>query len=251
MEESVLTAIDRGLSQIGFADHLPLVYDENPDLSMSPALLPDYVEEVLRLKSVYADSIAVLLGIEADYHGPTMEERVAMLESFPFEYVIGSIHLVGDWMFDDPRTTDRYLQIDIDRFYLEYLDTVEEMILTGLYDIVGHLDLVKKFNHRPRTDLGPHYREVLQAAKESGMCYEVNTAGLRWPAAEMYPEPAVVRLGAELGVPVTMGSDSHCPEDVGRDLDLALDLILESGYREVATFSGGKMKQVPVSDVTR
>src|SRR5450756_3026292 len=88
------------------------------------------------------------------------------------------------------------------------------MCIRDSYDIVGHADLVKKFDRRASIDLNPYYRELLAEMKGTGVCFEVNTAGLRWPVGEIYPEPDFVRLGAELGVTVTLGSDSHCPEAV-------------------------------------
>lgn len=249
MEEYVAAAIQKGFTDIGFSDHMPLLYDESPALSMSVDELPLYVDRVLELKSAYRGRMRIHLGIEADYHPATMEQRLKMLNSYPFEYVIGSVHAMDDWIFDDPGTVDRYSDLDIDRFYVDYLETLREMVRTGLFDIVGHMDLVKKFGYRARLDLGPHYRRLLLDIKESGACYEINTAGLRWPVAEMYPERMVVELGAKMGVPVTLGSDAHCPDDVGRDFDVALRLLEECGYQRVAAFSGGTMNLVPLGEV--
>lgn len=246
MEELVESAVAKGFSEVGIADHMPLLYTDDPTLSMAPGELPLYVDRVLELKERHRGSIEVRLGIEADYHPATMDERKRLLEAHPFDYVIGSVHVLGDWIFDDPRTSDRYREIDIDDFYLEYLRAEVEMVSTGLFDIVGHADLVKKFGARASIDLSAHHRELLGTIKESGVCYEVNTAGLRWPAGEMYPEPSFVLMGAKMQVPVTLGSDSHSPEDVGRDFDLALALLRESGYRELAVFEGRAMRLVPL-----
>lgn len=247
MEESVESAVRKGFSEIGIADHLPLLYTEDPTLSMSQEDLPLYVDAVLELKDRFHGRIEVRLGIEADYYPATCGEVERMLEAHPFDYVIGSVHMLGDWIFDDPRQEKRYGDVDIDELYVEYLEAEKEMVATGLYDIVGHADLVKKFDKRASVDLVPHYRDLLSRMKEVGVCFEVNTAGLRWPVGEIYPEPDFVRLGAEMGVPVTLGSDSHCPEDVGRDFGLALELLRESGYAEAATFKDRKMKLVPLA----
>ena len=246
VDELVESALEKGFEQVGIADHMPMLYAEHPHLSMTPEQLPGYVEEVLRAKERYAGRVKVLLGIEADYHAATQAERVAMLGKYPFDYIIGSVHVLGDWIFDSPSDVYRYDELDLDEFYLEYLREVRDMVESGVYNIVGHPDLAKKFDKRPSIDLAPHYREILVAMKERGTCYEVNTAGLRWPVGEMYPEPAFVRLAAALGVPVTLGSDAHCPEDVGRDFDMALELVLGSGYRDLATFDRGKMTLVNI-----
>jgi histidinol-phosphatase (PHP family) len=244
VEELVESAIEKGFEQVGIADHSPLLYAETPFLAMSRDELPGYVGSVLEAKERYRGRIEVRLGIEADYHAPTQEERVAMLREYPFDYIIGSVHILGDWIFDSPHELERYDEIDLDEFYMEYLDEVADMVASGVYDIVGHPDLAKKFDKRPTVDLAPRYREILLSMKERGVCYEVNTSGLRWPVREMYPEPAFVRLASGLGVPVTLGSDAHCPEDVGRDFDRAVDLIKGAGYTEVATFENRSMRLV-------
>ncbi|MBU4173453.1 MAG: histidinol-phosphatase HisJ family protein [Actinobacteria bacterium] len=247
MEELVLEAIEKGFTEIGLSDHLPLLYTDDPYLSMAPRELPRYVERVLGLKEKYSGSIDIRLGIEADYHLPTMEERIEMLDAYPFDYIIGSVHIIGDWIFDDPRYVERYREIDLDGFYHEYLRAEEDMVTTGLFDIVGHPDLVKKFGDRASVDLAPAYRDLLRKIKEAGACYEVNTAGLRWPVGEMYPEPSFVHLGAEMGVPVIVGSDSHCPEDIGRDFDTAIALLRQAGYRETAWFKEREMSLRPLA----
>lgn len=246
-EEYVEAAIERGLAEVGFADHMPLVYAEDPDLAMAPDELPLYVERVLELQERFRGRITVRLGIEADYHPPTQAERAGMLSAFEWDYVIGSVHAVGDWIFDDPRHLEVYEDLDIDRFYVDYLRLVGAMADTGLYNTVGHPDLAKKFDFRPSIDLEPYYRALLEKVGAAGMCYEVNTAGLRWPAAEVYPEPAFVKLAASMGVPVTLGSDAHTPADVGRDFDRALELIRGAGYDEMACFENGAMRLRPLT----
>ncbi|MHB8894507.1 MAG: histidinol-phosphatase HisJ family protein [Candidatus Geothermincolia bacterium] len=248
LDELIEAAIARGLDEVGIADHLPLLYFEDPDLAMAPGELPLYVESVLEMKAKYEGRITVRLGIEADYHPETQDERAKMLEGYPWDYVIGSVHILGDWVFDDPRRLERYEGLDIDKFYVDYLRTVGDMVETGLYNTVGHADLAKKFNYRADIDLEPCYREVLEKIKRAGICYEINTAGLRWPADEMYPDPAFVRLAATIGVPVTLGSDAHGPADVARDFDKALALLRSAGYGEMAMFEAGKMRLAPLPE---
>ncbi|MBN2168857.1 MAG: histidinol-phosphatase HisJ family protein [Actinobacteria bacterium] len=248
MKEYAEASIERGCSRIGFADHLPMLFRDDPSLSMSEDELPGYVDEVLGLRERYEKDLSVLLGIEADYHPSTIEKVAEMIDAYPFDYVIGSVHVLGDWLFDDPREIERYDDVDLNELYIDYFRTQESMVQTGLFDVVSHPDLVKKFNLRASIDLKPHYKDLLRKIKKAGMCYEINTAGLRWQVSEMYPEPDFVRLGAELGVPVTYGSDAHCPEDVGRDFDKALELMKTSGYLELAHFSQRILRLDPLPD---
>lgn len=241
VEEMVESAIASGFDQVGIADHMPMIYKGDSHLSMTPEELPEYVEEVNAAKEKYRGRIKVLLGIEADYHAPTQPERMELLGRFDFDYVIGSVHILGDWIFDSPLDVARYEGLDLDEFYAEYLSEVRALVETGEYDIVGHLDLAKKFDKRPLMDLSPYYLEILRAMKERGTCFEVNTAGLRWPAGEIYPEPAFVRMAAGMSVPVTMGSDAHSPGEIGKDFDKAEDLLAGAGYESVATFEERRM----------
>jgi histidinol-phosphatase (PHP family) len=103
---------------------------------------------------------------------------------------------------------------------------------------MAHLDLVKKFGHRATRDLGPLYAGVARTMAESGVCVEVNTAGLLKPVAEIYPQVDLLRALYRAGVPVTLGSDAHAPHLVGYAFAEALDLLREVGYHRVVRFAG-------------
>src|SRR5206468_3218933 len=102
----------------------------------------------------------------------------AILAAHPWDYVYGSVHFLGAWGLDDPRYTDEYARRDIDAVYTEYFRTVEAAARTGLFDIMAHLDLVKKFGHRAHRTLAPLYRRVARTLADSGVCVEINSAGL-------------------------------------------------------------------------
>jgi len=246
MEEYVEAAIALGLDEVGFADHLPLLYVDDPTLSMKPEELSVYVERVLSLKERYSDRIAVRLGIEADYYYETVDDVAKMLEAYSFDYVLGSVHIMSGWIFDDPRDIERYETLDVDELYHRYYDVERELARSGLYDVLSHPDLLKKFGHRPSKDLGSEVESLARELKEAGMCYEVNSAGLRWPAGEIYPSQQFVDAACRLDVPVTMGSDAHTPTDVGRDFDISLASIKAAGYEELATFDRRAIGMAPL-----
>jgi len=246
LSELVLSAIEKGFSEIGIADHMPLTYTDDRTLSMAFEDLPFYVEQVLKLKEEFKGRIKVKLGIEADYEPRTFDKIKDMIDSFPFDYVIGSVHVIDDWIFDDPRFLERYDEINLAEFYAKYFDLSFEMVETGAYDILAHADLPKKFGKIPDIDLTPYYRKLLSVVRKMKMSYEVNTAGLRWPVREIYPASEFVRIASDMRIPVTLGSDSHCPEDVGKDFEKAIFLIRKYGYKEIATYEGRKMKIVPL-----
>lgn len=190
--------------------------------------LPEYVEEVLEEKRRHPGY--VLLGIEADYRPDTVGQVADLLRAHPFDYVIGSVHFLGDWGFDDPRYADGFEQRDVDEVYRAYFDLMGRAAESGLFTILGHLDLVKKFGHRPTESLQDAVDALARRLATAGVVVELNTAGLRKPVREIYPGPDVLRALCSAGVPITFGSDAHAPAEVGRDLDRAAVLARECGY---------------------
>ncbi len=223
----------RGLAALGVADHLPLLPDRDPELSMSAFELDDYVAEVQELKARFPDY--VLLGIEADYRPQTVSEVGALLESSPFDYVIGSVHHLGGWGFDDPRQMDEYADRDIDDVWIEYFELVGDAAESGLFTILGHLDLVKKFGYRPTRTRGAELDRLVERVARAGALVEINTAGLHRPVGEAYPTLDILRRLCIAGVAVTFGSDAHRPQEVGRDFDHAVALAQAAGYAEFAS----------------
>jgi histidinol-phosphatase (PHP family) len=235
--EYVAAAQAAGLLAIGVADHMPLLTERDPELSMEACELDDYVAEVRELKERFPGF--VLLGIEADYQSGTVDEVRSLLQSHPFDYVIGSVHRLGDWCFDDPRHIHRYGSVDIDDMWVEYFELVGEAAESGLFTIMGHLDLVKKFGHRASRSLEVELDRLLARIARAGVAVEINTAGLYKPVKEAYPSPEILRRLRAAEIPVTFGSDAHRPNEVGRDFAHAADLARAAGYDSFATLAEG------------
>ncbi|MGE5618379.1 MAG: histidinol-phosphatase HisJ family protein [Sphingomonadaceae bacterium] len=249
MEEYVEQALALGLAEIGFSDHLHLYWipqeERDPGLAMAEEELPRYVESVLRLRERYPQ-IPIRLGLEADYIPGKEETLRRILTPYPWDYVYGSIHFIGEWGFDDPRYMERYNRWDVDELYRHYFGLVKDAAATGLFDIMGHLDVVKKFGHRPAGDATELYREVASALKAAGVAIEVSTAGLRKPVGEIYPAPALLAECARQGIPAGLGSDSHRPAEVGIHFDRALEALRAAGYRETVRFEARRRRPVPL-----
>lgn len=234
--EYVEAARAKGLLGIGIADHLPLLPERDPELSMSACELGDYVAEVRALKARFPDY--VLLGIEADYRPHTVSEVRSLLEGHPFDYVIGSVHHLGSWGFDDPRQMDEYADRDIDDIWVEYFELVGDAAESGLFTILGHLDLVKKFGYRPTRTLDAELNRLVERVATAGVLVEINTAGLHRPVGEAYPTLDILRRLCAARVAITFGSDAHRPLEVGRDFDHAVALAQAAGYTEFASLVG-------------
>lgn len=228
----VAMAQAQGLAGIGIADHLPLLPEHDPELSMELRDIPAYVDEVQALMRSFPGY--VLLGIEADYRPGTVSEVAALLDSYPFDYAIGSVHHLGAWGFDDPRQMAGYDDRDIDDTWVEYFELVGDAAESGLFTILGHLDLVKKFGFRPTRTLTTELDRLVERVARSGVLVEINTAGLHKPVREAYPTLDILRRLCAAGVGITFGSDAHRPEHVGRDFAQAAGLARQAGYEEFA-----------------
>jgi len=252
LEEYVRTAIDKGLSEIGFSAHLPKVDTPDPYHAMLEEELPAYVEKVLGLKEKYSKSIKIKLGIEADYLEGYEKKTSALLSAYPFDYVIGSIHFLGDWHFTSRAGLVHYKSKDPDKAFPDYFRLLEKMIRTRLFDIAGHPDAIKREYFVPSIDLVPYYRMIADALIDTGMAAEVNTAGLRRGAGFLYPSREFLKVLVARNVPLTLGSDAHRPEDVGRDIGFAISILMDVGCEEVSIFERRNRESIKLlSDANR
>lgn len=241
MAEYVEAAIRCGLGEIGFSDHIPMYWlpeaERDPGTAMGMGELEAYVEDVIRLQGRYSE-IPIRLGIEADYIPGREEELARLLEPYPWDYVIGSVHFIGDWNFDHPDLVNRYAEWDISELYAKFF-TLERMAAEcGLFDILAHIDLIKKFGHRPSQDLGRLYADLAETIARAGVAIELSTAGLRKPVKEVYPNPELLKACCERQVPLVISSDAHAPEEVGWGFAQARELALQTGYTHLARFAG-------------
>ena len=166
------------------------------------------------------------------------------MRRYDWDYVLGGVHFIDDWGFDDSRYVAGFDNWDIDALYARYFDLIGASAETGLFDTIAHSDLVKKFGHRPGGDLSELYTRLAARLSNAGVCVEVNTGGLRKPVAEMYPHPDLLRAYHAAGVPVTLGSDAHAPNEVAADLSAATSLLENVGYTTYARYARRERKLV-------
>lgn len=251
MTEYVESALTAGLSQMGFTDHLPWVGEGNVPWCIPGNEFDAYLADVAALKQRY-HQIEILLGVEADFVPGLEDQTRALIARASFDYVIGSVHFLGGWNFDDADAQDEWQSRDIDEVYVEYWNTVAASAETGLFSIIGHCDLPKKFGKGPIRPLHDEIRRMAKRLREASVVVEVNTSGLRRPANEIYPSLSLLSILAEERVPVTLGSDAHDPGDVARDFSAAFDLIQRAGYDTVHRWQAPrKFAPVPLQKLRR
>ncbi len=232
-------ALRAGLDEIGMSDHSPMPNGFDAAWRMRHDELTDYLQEARQVRTELGDRLRLRIGLEADFH-PGSEDYVAeLIASHDWDFIIGSVHFIGDWGFDNPDHLDAWADRDIERAYCDYFELVAASATCGLFDIIGHPDLIKKFGHRPPSGsrlVRMAEEHMLQAVKRADVVLEISSAGLRKPVREIYPQQRIIQRAAELGIPFTYGSDAHAPEDVGHGMDLCLKALLDAGITEVATF---------------
>jgi len=240
MEEYVESAIKNGLTEMGFSDHFPLFHIEPGDLSMKMEDFPLYIKKVKEMQEKYKDKITIRLGCEVEYSADIEKPTKEMLSKYNFDYLLGSTHFLGMWIFDHPDHKDEFEKRDVYEIYSNYFTGLEKMISSRMFDIVAHIDLIKKFGYRPSRPLEEIYSKIAKAINNSSMAIEINTSGLRKPVKEMYPAAQLLKICFETNIPVTLGSDAHKPEEVTRDFDKAVLLIKNAGYTKIAQFANRK-----------
>ena len=225
-------AVELGFTEIGFSDHSPMARDDFDNWRMFNSQLDEYVEKVRRAQREFPQ-LTIRLALEVDYL-PGQEQWIRDLAArHPWDYFIGSVHYVSEsWAIDDPSKLSEWKHRDAFEVWSVYFDWLTRAAETGLFEIIGHADLPKKFGHRPTKDCTPLYERFLTAAKKHNCAIELNTAGLRKDCKEIYPSREILQLAFSKGVPITFGSDAHKPEEVGMNFAEAIQLARSVGYTE-------------------
>ncbi len=237
-------ALAAGLTEIGFSDHSPMPRDDFDNWRMYANQLDEYVEKVRRVQKDFPQ-LTIRLALEVDYL-PGHEDWIRGLAArHPWDYFIGSVHYVSDsWAIDDPQKLSEWKHRDAGEVWAAYFDRLTMAAETGFFEIIGHVDLPKKFGHRPNRDCTPLYERFLTAAKKHVCAIELNTAGLRKDCREIYPNRQILELAFQKGVPITFGSDAHAPEEVGMNFAEAIQFAHNVGYQESCRFTQRKRQTV-------
>lgn len=232
-DEYIQKAIDLGIDVYGFSEHAPMKnFEDGYRLTLDKKEF--YEKSILDLKENYKKDINIVIGYEVDFlNGDYILEEI---KNANVDYLIGSVHYLGSWGFDNPEFMSEYKNKDIDTIWEDYFEAVKQSVNSGIFNIVGHLDLIKIFNFQPKKDIKSIALESLKAIKKSGMVMEINSAGLRKPIKEQYPSKQLLELAFELDIPITFSSDAHSIEQIGFSYDEVTKLAKEIGYTKCSYF---------------
>jgi histidinol-phosphatase (PHP family) len=257
VETMCRAAFEKGLAAIGFSAHAPVEHAvERTIWHLPQARLAEYLDAVRSAKRRWTGKIGVYLGLEVDYIRGRMGPADQVYRELGLDYIIGSVHYIFPPGGGEPFTVDgpkdefeRDLHIhfdgDAEALAAVYWETAAEMIRSGGFDILGHLDLVKKNNPGGRwfSAAAPYSPEqaaaLIPLIAGSGCVVEVNTGGMnRGFFDEPYPSPWFLSLLREAAVPVIITADAHSTAHLGGHYREAGEILLKAGYRRVSVFEG-------------
>jgi histidinol-phosphatase (PHP family) len=241
-------AAERGITELGVSEH---VYRFHQALEVweHPFWRTYAVDDLDDYCAFVREETDLKLGIEADFI-PGREDRTAnLLDGRGWDYVIGSIHFVGDESLDTEEFSIWTKTASAERIWTRYFEMLGEAAQSGLFDVLAHPDLVKvwgKDRPLPDGDLRRFYYPAMEMIADAGVALEVSTAGYRKPVGEIYPAPAFLEMAIDAGTPLALSSDAHVPDQLGYEYERALELLDSLGVKELAVFENRERRLEPI-----
>jgi histidinol-phosphatase (PHP family) len=242
-EDYIGPAITAGINEIGFSEHLTL-FKGDLDWSMSRTNVATYIAHISNLRDTVTE-IRVKTGLEVDFFPGKESEIFSQVRKFDLDYLIGSVHYLGENTVD--LGPEFYTGKDIDKLYRNYFENVSAAAASGIFDIIAHCDLIRIYGFQPTIDLEPLYRKLAKDFKKYDVAFEVNTNGRNRPVGDFYPDRRFLHIFSEENVPVCVNSDAHMPKRVGQYFDEAYALIRDAGYTEMAAFNRRERYMIPIA----
>jgi histidinol-phosphatase (PHP family) len=232
------TATERGIAELGVAEHI-YRFTAALDIWEHPFWRRYAFDDLDAYCGFVRDETDLKLGIEMDFV-PGREDRIAnQLDGRDWDYVVGSIHFLRDHSLDTEDYSIWGAGESPEKVWRRYFETLAESARSGLYDIIGHPDLVKVWGRAapiPDGDLRRYYEPAVEAFAETGVAVELSTAGWRKPVGEQYPSRPYLEMLVDAGCPIALSSDAHTSDQLGFEYERAVELLQEHGVREIAVF---------------
>ncbi len=231
-------ADERGIAELGASEHV-YRFRQALDVWQHPFWRENAVDDI----DAYCEFVrgqGLKVGVEADLVPGREDRMAALLEARDWDYVIGSVHFVGEQAVDHPDWDIWSTSFESpEKVWRRYFELLAEAARSGLFDILAHPDLVKVWGSErphPEGDLRRFYEPAIEAIAEAGVAVEVSTAGLRKPIGERYPAVPFLQMCQDAGVPFALSSDAHVPDHLGWEYESTVAWLDELGVRELAVF---------------
>ena len=247
LAEMIESARRSGIEELGISDHYVLAPENRRfDWAIAPESLDAYVAEVQNSIAATKD-LTVRLGLEVDYIPETIELVKKQLAPYPFDYLITSVHFVGDFPIDlELKSWETLSQDSRNRIWRSYWQILRAAAESGYFDIIGHFDLPKKYGYYPSVDLTKEALSVLDAMAAADMAIEINCSGWDKPVKEAYPSLFYLQEAHRRNIPMVINSDAHTSSHITRNFDRGRRLAAEAGYTELVRFESRKRFPYPL-----
>ena len=244
----------RGLEEIGISEHShtfpefeELYYE---DLILDDSFVGSFQKQWLKsnkFKYTIDEYFAFMRELQKDYqvkigievcNFQNQEKVRAILEQYPFDYVIGSVHFLRGWAYDSSEIKAEWENHDLQEIYEWYTEEAEKLAASGLYDVLGHPFNIRLFKFLPDFDVTPYLERVARALHEAGMGIDVNTGTYyRYPIEEISPYPDFMKVAKKYDLPLIITSDAHQPKDCGAYHEEAVAYARSFGFTKAWNFS--------------
>ncbi len=248
VDRYLAAAEEQGIAELGVSEHV-YRFRESLGIWQHPYWQGQAVDD-LGAYCEFVRTTPLRLGIEADFLRGAEDRTAALLDEHEFDYVVGSVHYLGDRGAVDDQRYDVWESFpDADSLWASYFEWQAELARSGLFDIVSHPDLIKIWGGdrpAPKRDPRFHYEPFVEAVAESGIAVEISTAGLRKPVGEIYPSRALAEMCIEAGAEFALSSDAHAPEQVGFGYEQAIAFLADLGVDRICVFEGRERRLEPI-----
>jgi histidinol-phosphatase (PHP family) len=241
-------ARERGIEELGVAEHV-YRFRQALDVWDHPFWRCYAVDDLDDYCAFVRGETDLRLGIEADFVAGREDRMANLLEARDWDYVVGSVHFLGDASLDTEEYSIWLREETPERIWTRYFEALGAAAQSGLFDILAHPDLVKVWGSDrplPEGDLRRFYYTAMEAIADADVAVEVSTAGLRKPVGEIYPAPAFLEMAIDAGKPLALSSDAHVPDQLGHRYDEAVELLTSLGVKEIAVFEQRRRRMEPL-----
>ena len=264
IEDYLRQAIKSRLQTIGLSDHFPYEFLKNieripfEEYAITLPEIEGYLSTAEKFREKFKSNINVRIGFEVDFfknQALALNKHLTKVKN-RLDYILGSIHILnfrdgrGAWGFDDSRFRNDFEYYGSQQVYINYYKKLQKMIRSEDFDfdIVGHIDLPKKFNDNPtkKEAVFDEVLKTLELIKARDLTVEINTGGLRKPCKEQYPSEKIIKEIYSLDIPILLGSDAHKPKDIGYKFKKILKIIKKIGYNQLAHFDKRKRNFIEI-----
>jgi histidinol-phosphatase (PHP family) len=242
-------AIRLGLEEICFLDHLTLT-PADKGLTMAPDEVGLYFQAARDLANRYRDEISVKVGLEIDFHPGFMAIFDDIVGTYDFDVIGGSVHYLGQTDIVTRHSDWGHGKGDPDAVYARYFEALHRLLDHDFLDMICHFDLPKKFGRLPRKSFEAEIEGLLAKMKEKDLTLEVNSSGYGHPIGEPYPSAKILTRCLEHGIPVTLGSDAHRPDQLTAHYDKTRAMLMAVGYSHLSYFTRRRRRRIPLNHPT-